>query len=134
MFDQTSLITGLVVGFIFAGLIGWQLRKIEKARGGMGAPDRSMTVKTENTPRSVLQSAAAATRSCIRAIIVLLIIVLAGGFGSSPSCSQYNWGVLARSVCYANKMSLRLRSHLQSEPPQESRLKHAVFQLVPNST
>lgn len=76
--DQGSFLAGLVTGLVFAGVLGRILGRINAARSGMRAPDRPMGVATTKTPRSVMESAAQAFRSCLL-WSMLLVVVLAGG-------------------------------------------------------
>lgn len=80
MFDQESVLVGLIAGFLIAGIIGNILQRITKARRDMGAPDRSMTVPTAGTPRGVMANAARAMRSCfIWTLTLILVLLIAGG-------------------------------------------------------
>jgi hypothetical protein len=77
--DWFSFLWGSLFGFSFATLLGMIARRIQIALHGMGAPDRPMTVPTDNHPRHVIQAAAAAFRDLVRwSFMLILIFVVAG--------------------------------------------------------
>lgn len=71
--DNGSFLFGFLFGFIAAGMMGWMLQRIQKARNAMRDPDRPMKVATANTPRSVMASAAQAGQTCITWTFFLLL-------------------------------------------------------------
>lgn len=75
-----SLCIGLLLGFLFAGSLGYLLRRVQEALHGARAPDRSMVVPTAQTPRTVMRSAAKAFRQYMMWLLVLILIVGIGGW------------------------------------------------------
>lgn len=78
--EEVAFAAGVAVGLLVAGVIGFMLNKIMKARNDMRAPDRPMNVPTGKTPRSVMSSAAAAAQTCMLwslALVLFLVLVLA---------------------------------------------------------
>lgn len=73
--DRTTFIVGFAIGFFTAGGIGFIFRRIDLARNAMRSPDRPMVVPTTNTPRSVMEAAAAAFRQCLIWSIVMALFV-----------------------------------------------------------
>ena len=65
MARQPDFCYGFILGFLIAGVLGFTLTKIRAARDTMGSPYRPMTVKTQKTPRQVMDEAAGARLSCI---------------------------------------------------------------------
>ena len=74
-FDQASFFTGLILGFVIAGVLGNILGRIRRARGGMRAPDNPMSVRTTGTPRQVMSGAAAAFRTYLFWGFILIVFV-----------------------------------------------------------
>lgn len=73
--DRTAFIAGLIVGAVIAGGFGYISGRIRLARNAMRSPDRPMTIPTQNTPRSVMEAAAAALRQCLFWSIVMVLFV-----------------------------------------------------------
>lgn len=78
--DRTTFVAGFVLGFVIAGGFGYIFRRIDLALNGMRSPDRPMNVPTANTPRSVMEAAAAAFRQCLFWSIVMVLFVVAAVF------------------------------------------------------
>ena len=78
--DRTAFIVGLVVGAAIASGFGYISRRIQLARNAMRSPDRPMNVSTVNTPRSVMEAAAAGFRQCLFWSIVMVLFLGAAGF------------------------------------------------------
>ncbi|MCB0026118.1 MAG: hypothetical protein M9936_00785 [Caldilinea sp.] len=76
--DGASLLTGIVIGFFYAGVLGMLFQKARDALQGSKSPDKPMVVPTKDTPRTVMSRAAAAFR---RFMMWVLVIILVGGFG-----------------------------------------------------
>lgn len=80
--DEVSFVSGFLLGFIIAGIIGAMWNRIQLARNAMRAPDRPMNVPTQNTPRTVMANAALAARTCmvwslgLAAFVAVVIILL----------------------------------------------------------
>ena len=81
MLDRESLLVGLILGVLIAGVAGNILQRIRLARLGMSLPNRPMAVRTEGTPRGIIQNASRAARTCLFwALVLILFLVIAGGF------------------------------------------------------
>ena len=76
MLNRESVIVGIFVGVLIAGVAGSIFQRIQTAQRGMGAPNNPMSVRTSNTPRDVMQAAARATRTCLFWAMILILFVI----------------------------------------------------------
>jgi len=65
MIDRESLLLGLILGVIIAGVGGNIFQRIRLAQRGMALPGRPMMVETGETPVGVMQIARRAARACL---------------------------------------------------------------------
>lgn len=68
-----SFIVGFAIGFAVAMVTGFLANKLYEALEAMRSPDRPMAIRTAETPRTVMQRAARATR---RFVVLMFWFVL----------------------------------------------------------
>jgi hypothetical protein len=74
--DQMVFVAGFLFGFFTAGIAGAILGRMGLARNAINAPNRPMIVPTQNTPRDVLNTAAAALRRFVFWLLVFIAFVM----------------------------------------------------------
>lgn len=75
LLDRVALMMGLLAGFLIATALGAIMQRINLARYGTFAPDRPMTIATQNTPRTIMHAAAQAARDLVAWTFALLCFV-----------------------------------------------------------